>query len=155
MIHPICWIVQRIRKHIATQYALTGACEGVGVDEAADCGVVIAGLQVVKAGLGVTVISTIAQRVSSANTRGGCGKDFAPCIVIVGSCDLTVPVDDGKDIAHQVGTVEVLRAVIVQSIGIAAAVVNEVQSGIAIALPDQLATGIDIGMLNVPALTKP
>ena len=44
-------IVVAIREHVAAEEALTGGGETVGVDEAADLGVVITALQVVESRL--------------------------------------------------------------------------------------------------------
>ena len=64
----------------------------VGVDEAGDGGVVVAGLQVVEPGLVVIVIATVAERIGCAD--GVAVGDFdayalAPCIVQVLRNDLT------------------------------------------------------------------
>ena len=42
------WIISAIREHIGTDEPLPGACEAVGVDEAAEIGVVITALQVIE-----------------------------------------------------------------------------------------------------------
>ena len=49
-------IVVAIHKHIASDKPLPGACEAVGIDEAADVGVVVAALQIIESrllGMGV------------------------------------------------------------------------------------------------------
>ena len=49
VICPVHRIVVAIREHIAPEEALAGGGEAVGVDEAADRGVVIAALQIIEA----------------------------------------------------------------------------------------------------------
>ena len=51
LVREIHRVIQTIREHVVSQEALTGGDEGVGVEEAAPGGVVVAGLQVVQAGL--------------------------------------------------------------------------------------------------------
>ena len=47
------WTVAAICKHVIAQDALAGGCVGVGVDESAQFGIIIAGLEVVERGLSV------------------------------------------------------------------------------------------------------
>ena len=44
-------IVQAIRKHVIAQDALAGGDEGIGVEEAAYCGIVITALEVIESQL--------------------------------------------------------------------------------------------------------
>ena len=47
----IYWIISAIGKHVIAEYALAGRNEGVGVEESADGGIVISGLQVIESGI--------------------------------------------------------------------------------------------------------
>ena len=69
-INPIHRIIETIREHIAPDEPLSGACEAVGVEEAAGVGVVVAGLQVIEAGVRVVVVATVAQGDNSS--KGFC-----------------------------------------------------------------------------------
>ena len=64
------WIVQTIGEHIIAQNALAGGCEGIGIDEAAEFGIVIAVLEVIEFGFLVVDIATVAQGVELP--EGGC-----------------------------------------------------------------------------------
>ena len=44
-------VIQAIRKHIATDNALSGGGVGVGVYEAAELGIVVAGLEIIEPGV--------------------------------------------------------------------------------------------------------
>ena len=60
----ISWsTISTIREHIAAEEALAGACEAVGVYEAADVGIVIAALQVIESRLCGVVLSNEAARI--------------------------------------------------------------------------------------------
>lgn len=48
-------VIPTIGKHVIAENTLAGGNEGIGVDEAADCGVVITGLQVIEPGIGGVV----------------------------------------------------------------------------------------------------
>ena len=48
---PLKLIIQTIHKHIVAEEPLSSACVGVGVDESANLGIVITGLQVIEPGL--------------------------------------------------------------------------------------------------------
>ena len=61
------WIVQTIGEHIIAQNALAGGCEGIGIDEAAEFGIVIAVLEVIEFGFIAVDVATVAQR---AGIRG-------------------------------------------------------------------------------------
>jgi len=47
----IYWVIITIRKHITADDSLTGGGVGVGVDEAAQLGIVVAGLEVIEPGV--------------------------------------------------------------------------------------------------------
>ena len=71
-----CWIdtvnriIQAIGKHVIAQNALAGGDEGVCADEAAEGGVVVAGLEVVKPRFLVVDIASIAEGVVGAEGGG-------------------------------------------------------------------------------------
>ena len=54
-------IIQAIGKHVIAKYALAGGGVGVGVDESAQFGIVITGLEVVERGLSVVDIATLSK----------------------------------------------------------------------------------------------
>ena len=62
-------IVPAINIHIIAQQALSGGGEGVGILEAAEAGVVVAGFQVVELVLRVKDITPVAQGIVVAVTR--------------------------------------------------------------------------------------
>ena len=62
-------IIAAVGKHVITEDALTCGNEGVGVDETADCGVVITGLQVIEAGIGVVLVAAWDITVKSQHRR--------------------------------------------------------------------------------------
>ena len=64
------WIIQAIGKHIIAENALAGGDEGVCAEEAAHFWVVIAGLEVIEAGLLVKDIATVAEGVTGAEGGG-------------------------------------------------------------------------------------
>ena len=53
------WIIQTICKHIIAQQALAGGNEGVGVDEAAEFGVIISALEIIESRFVVVDIATV------------------------------------------------------------------------------------------------
>ena len=99
-------IIETICKHIVPKDALTGGGVGVGVDEAADCGVVIAGLEVIEPGFFVVVVATIAQGIALRQGVGS-GQDLAVGIVRVGRYYLLIAVQDRQNIALEVGDIVV------------------------------------------------
>ena len=77
-------IITAIGKHVIAQQALSGGGKGIGIDESAEAGIVIAGLEVVQAGFGVPDIATVAQGIIEADgvlLAAGDGEDTAPCVV--------------------------------------------------------------------------
>ena len=52
-------IVEAIGKHVIAQQALAGGGEGVGIEEAGGGGVIVAGLEVIKASLGIVAIASV------------------------------------------------------------------------------------------------
>ena len=63
-------VILAIGEHIGAKKAVgVGGGIGVGVDEAADCGVVVARLEVVQAGVAVIDVATVTQGVYVAYKR--------------------------------------------------------------------------------------
>ena len=62
-ITPAHWVVSTIGKHVIAEQALAGGGEGVGVEEATGFGVIVAGLEVVEAGLNVEDVAAVAQGI--------------------------------------------------------------------------------------------
>ena len=61
MIGTVSRVIQAICEHIAANDALAGRGVGVGVDESADGGVVVAGLEVVESGFLLRAIALMAK----------------------------------------------------------------------------------------------
>ena len=64
----MCRIIPAVRKHIVPEEALTGAGVAVGVEEAANGGVVVSGLQVIEARLRVVVVPAVAQGIPASDS---------------------------------------------------------------------------------------
>jgi hypothetical protein len=47
-IYPANWIIAAVGKHVIAQHALAGGYEGIGVEEAAQFGIIIAALQIIE-----------------------------------------------------------------------------------------------------------
>ena len=143
--------VVAIREHIVTQESLP--CTGctVSVDESAQGGVVVAGLQIVEAGFLVVAVAAIAQGVEGADAVGaGVGgmPQLAPGVVVVIHHGGTGGVDDTDYITLGICDVVVGggNAVngVVQNIGVAVGIVEEIQGGVSVGLPQQLSAGIGV-----------
>ena len=109
---------------------MAGRCESVGVEEAADFGIVVSALQVIEAGFGVVDIAAVAQGVmgteGGSKVTGG-GKRPAPGIVGVADHCRAAAVEDGGYIALQVNGIVVGCAVVGDGYRCAGSVVAEVQ----------------------------
>ena len=123
------------------------ACEVIGIDEAADFGVVIPGLQVVKATLGIKIVPSIAQGISRGHGAGA-GNQVAVGIVAVLGDVGAAAVHNPHHVTLQIGDVVVEGSVVLQRIGSAVGIVEEVQGVAAVGFPEQFAAGIVIGMLD-------
>ena len=67
-----------------SENALSGRYEGICTDKSANCGIIIAGLEIIEAGFAVVDISTVAERIMQtqcAGHRAGDGEQSAPSIV--------------------------------------------------------------------------
>ena len=104
-------VIPAIGEHIAGDcVGRVGGSVNVGVDEAFYCGVVIARLQVVEAGLVIVVIAAITKRVEVGKGRAGSlliddagsGRignpdQLAPCVILFASETL---VNNQLDLSH-------------------------------------------------------
>jgi len=108
---------------------LVGGNEGVGVEETADFGVVIAALQVIKLGFLVVDIAAVAQGVMVTYDVGlpGVGGHIAPGIVDIAADYAACVVQNGDHIALNVGDVEVGFALAGHRQGRAVSAVGKVQ----------------------------
>ena len=108
---------------------MTCGDEGVGVDEAADGGVVIAALEIIQPGIVVINIAAIAQRIQESDDPTGTRSvdDVAPSIVAIVTDHGTGRVPDLNHIALQIGDVIVGRAVQRHRGGIATAIIGKGQ----------------------------
>jgi hypothetical protein len=59
-------IVQAVGEHVIAEQALAGGGVCVGVDESAEAGIVITGLQVIQAGFLIVGVASVAERVEFA-----------------------------------------------------------------------------------------
>ena len=80
------------------------------IDESADLGIVITGLEVVQLGFYIIIISTVAQRIDICVGAGSL-DDLAVGVIAVVCCRLTQVVHQPDHIALQVGDVVVNRVV--------------------------------------------
>ena len=105
------------------QQALTCGCESIRVEESADFGIIVSALEVVKAAFGVEDIAAVAQGVMLAQGGGQsagavvAGGMAAPGIVGIGYHRCAGTVQNGGNIALQVGGVVVNRAVVGKGLG--------------------------------------
>ena len=93
---------------------MAGGDKCIGVYEAAGAGVIVAGLEVIEAGFGVVDIAAVAQGVGFAEgCRHGAGgiSNIAPGIVGIFHHDSAAAVHDGKNIALEVGYIEIRGSV--------------------------------------------
>ena len=129
----------------------------VCINEAAGGGVVVAGLEVVEASLGVVDIAAVAQGVDgSQGDVGGIrgNRGFSVGVVSIADHGCTKAVHDVEHIALEVGHIVVGGAVILQGIGVTALVIEEVQGVGAPGFPQELAAGIVSDGLAVVAVSR-
>ena len=62
-IHKSHRIIQTIGKHVIAEDALTGGCVGISIDESAQFGIVITGLQIVEFSLSVMYVTRIGKQM--------------------------------------------------------------------------------------------
>ena len=123
-------IIKAIGEHIMAQQALPGRHIGVGVDKAAQLGIVIAGLKIIERGVGVVVVASIAQGVIYTKGAGKCtsgGQRLAVGAIGVADNRGTRSVYDVQYIALEIGDVVVQSTVVLDGIGRTHGIVEEVQ----------------------------
>ena len=130
-----------------SQDALACACEVIGIDEAGDFRIVIPGLQVVKAGLGIKIVPSVAEGIVCGHGAGA-GNQIAVRVVAVLGDVGAAAVHNPHHVTLQIGDVVVEGSVVLQRIGSAVGIVEEVQGVAAVGLSQKFATGIVIGMLD-------
>ena len=148
-----------VRKHIVPQEALAGAGVAVSVEESAEGGVVVSGLQVIEARFGVVVVAAVAQGVDGCQAAGG-GQGAAVGVVgVAGHCG-TGGVDQMDDVALQVQNIVVGRGNRcaaggrgqIQQVRTSVRIVEEVQgigrAALREALPQELPRGVGVVVPN-------
>lgn len=136
-------------KHVIAQEALAGGGESIRVDEAADGGVVVAGLEVIETCFGVVDISTVTQRVMG--TEGGShgagrAKELAPCVIGVLDNRCAAGIQNGGNITLNIGGIVVVGTVVGDGQGSAGRVIGKVQGIAAYGHLAQAAAVIDIAI---------
>ena len=121
--------------------ALAGGGEVIGIDEAGNFRIVISGLQVVKAALGIKIVPSVAQGIVCGH-GAGTGNQIAVGIVAVFGNVGAAAVHDPHHIALEVCDVIVEGSIVFQRIRCSGGIVEEVQSVAAVGFPEQLAAGI-------------
>jgi len=109
---------------------LACSCEGICIQESAQCRIVITGLEVIEVGFGIVDIAPVAQGVVGAQRAGhgtADGKGLAPGIVGVGDHSCSGGVQNRGDIPLEVGGVVVSGAVVGRGQRRTAGIVSEVQ----------------------------
>ena len=130
------------------------SCEGICIQESAQCRIVITGLEVIEAGLSVVDIASVAQGVVGSQGAGhgtADGKGLAPGIVGVGDHGRSGGVQDRGDIALEVGGVVVSSAVVGDRQRCTAGIVSKVQRIPVNSHLAQLAAVVDIAICRAAA----
>ena len=94
---------------------MSSGSKGIGIDESAQLGIVITGLEVVERGLSVVYVAAVAQRVMC--TEGGChgtggGNNLAPSVVDILNDGVAGSVQNRYNVALQIGGIVVVRTVV-------------------------------------------
>ena len=140
-------IISAIRKKIVGAYIRVNTHNCVHTNKSPELRVIIAAIQVIKAGFCVVIIPSVAERILIAHgVAGGVGYGaLAPGVVAVLSHDLPRGgPDDGDDIPLQVIEIVVQGVAIGEAHALAGAVVEEPHDGI----PDL--QGQDFGTVDDP-----
>jgi len=138
-------IIPTICKHIAANNSLPGGYIGVGIDESANCGIIVSGLAVVEAGFGIVVVAAVSEGVNGCMGAGG--RDcIAVGVVFVISGGIACGVNQSYDIALHIGDVIVDCAVLLHSDGGTVGIVEEVENRRSIGFPEEFAAGVIVGM---------
>ena len=142
-------IIPTISKHIIAQDALAGGGEGIGIDESACCGVVIAGLAVIQFGFIVVDVAPVAEGVQSHEIAVGDIKEIAPGVIFVDALGCAAGGDNSDHIALQVQNVVEFGSVVGHRIGLPVLVIGKVHDCVGTHRhPYQLVTHIVIGVLH-------
>ena len=102
-------------------------------------------MEVVEAGFGVVVVAAVAQGVDEGHGAGGEGE-LAVGVVGVGGDLGAAGVDQVHDVSLKIGDVVVLGTVVGQGEGEALGVVGKIQGVAGVGLPEELASGVKIGV---------
>ena len=102
-------IVPTVHIHIVPGGALAGGDVGVAIEESSDFGVIVTGVEVVEAGFGIVVVTSITEGVIIGDIGGKPGEtcryrggDSAPGIVLVADEDCAVSVYDCRHVALEI-----------------------------------------------------
>ena len=117
-------------------------------------GVVVAALEVVEAGFGIVDIASVAQGVVGAQGAGhgtADGKELAPGVISIGDHSRSGGVQDGRDIALEVGGIIVGGAVVGDGHGCTAGIVGKIQRIPIHGHLAQLAAVVDIAICRAAA----
>ena len=145
-------IVITICKHIESDNPSTCGCIAVSRDETTDLRRVISALEIIQSGLGIELVSTVAQRIliGKVGVAAGNTQMVAPCIVNIGCNTVAARVYNARNIALQVLQVVVFgcgaAGLISKAYGRAILVVTEVQSIAACYIRCQQTTVIGVCM---------
>ena len=127
------------------------SCRGVAIriDESTDCGVIIAGLEVIEAAFGIVIVATVTERILLGQ-RTGSGQDLAVGVVGVTCYGIPAGIHQAHNIALQVGHIIIGGAIDLHSVGLAGRIIEE-GVGIRLAvgrylLLQQLPAGVDIAV---------
>ena len=91
--------------------ALAGAYKGISIEESADCGIVISGLEIIEPGLGIVIIAAVTEGVDICVGAGGLDGIAVGVVLVVGR-SISVDIHQPNYIALQVGDVVVNSVVI-------------------------------------------
>ena len=128
-------VIFAIREHVGAQEAgCVGGGVTVGVYETSDLGVIVARLEIVKACLGIIVITAIAERIN-VRQRSAAAYYLAPGIVGVACDNAAAAVDYANNVALRVEHIIVQRIIVLHCQRLVILVVDEVDGLAAARLP--------------------
>ena len=128
---------------------MAGGGKGIGVEEAEEVGVVVAGLEVIQGILSIIDISTVAQGImdTEVGSHGaGCAKELAPCVVSVLDNRCTAGIQNSGNVTLQVSCIVVIGTIVGDGQGSAGRVIGKVQGIAAHGHLAQTAAVIDIAV---------
>ena len=123
----------------------------VRIEESADAGIIISGLEVIEFGLLVVYVATVAQGVDHAegiSKHSGGAQNVAIRVIFVAHNNCARSVHDGHYVTLEIGDVIVGSTVVLQRIGLSAGGVEEVEGIASISLPEEFTAGVHVGMLH-------